>query len=398
MGKLRRPELPPGPLDELVRELHALHTRAGRPSTREMARGQSFSYTVVHDLFTKTVTEPPKLPVLLKVVEGLATLAPRTNVDETLDNFDALWRAANDKPFEEPTAVAELKIERTPLGKLATNDAPAVREQAQLTREEQAVLEQMAQGKVQQDIRWELEEMPLQHYSRVEASLYYKLGVSGQGRADLVARARALGFLEPERRHAGDPSPMRLAGRAMTKELFFLAGSAAPLHDAAAELRRAGYLVRDQPHDLDGTWSLKAYSAASELTDKDLATLDGIAETCGVEFDGWGTYVGPPHMDDGPGKPLTKTEPLFSISGEVLTTPEAVNRMHNLGVGRAELVKRHMSGDWGEISAADAEANDHALRTGDDQIMSGYGQGERRLLVITEADRSVTTILTPEDL
>lgn len=37
----------------------------------------------------------------------------------------------------------------------------------------------------------------------------------------------------------------------MTKELFFLADAMQPLHDAAAELRRAGYLVRNQPHDLN---------------------------------------------------------------------------------------------------------------------------------------------------
>ena len=84
-----------------------------------------------------------------------------------------------------------------------------------------------------------------------------------------------------------------LTGRAMTKELFFLAGHPAPLHDAAAELRRAGFLVRGQPHDLGSTWSLLAYSATSELSEKDLAILDGIAERCGVVFDGWGTYVGP---------------------------------------------------------------------------------------------------------
>ena len=88
----------------------------------------------------------------------------------------------------------------------------------------------------------------------------------------------------------------------MTKELFFLCGAPAPLHDAAAELRRAGYLVKQQPQDLDGVWSLQAYSAASELTDDDLATLDDIAARCGVTFDGWGTYLGSPELDDGPGK------------------------------------------------------------------------------------------------
>jgi len=81
-----------------------------------MARGQGFSYTAVHDLFTKTVTEPPRLPVLHKVVERLATMAPRTNVEETLDRFDALWRAAAEEPFEEPSPAAELNVERNPSG------------------------------------------------------------------------------------------------------------------------------------------------------------------------------------------------------------------------------------------------------------------------------------------
>jgi hypothetical protein len=68
-----------------------------------------------------------------------------------------------------------------------------------------------------------------------------------------------------------------LTGRAMTKELFFLAGHPAPLHDAAAEPRRAGFLVRGQPHDLGSTWSLMAYSAISELMSRGagLTSTDG---------------------------------------------------------------------------------------------------------------------------
>lgn len=50
MAKLRPPEIPPGNLWELIRALHELHGRAGWPSTREMARGQAFSYTTVHEL------------------------------------------------------------------------------------------------------------------------------------------------------------------------------------------------------------------------------------------------------------------------------------------------------------------------------------------------------------
>jgi EAL domain-containing protein (putative c-di-GMP-specific phosphodiesterase class I) len=101
LGRLSRPTLPPGPLNDLVRELHALHARAGRPSTRDMARSESFSYTAVHDLFTKTVSEAPRLPVLHRVVERLAGLAPRTDVEEVLERFDLLWRAADERPFDE---------------------------------------------------------------------------------------------------------------------------------------------------------------------------------------------------------------------------------------------------------------------------------------------------------
>jgi hypothetical protein len=109
-------------------------------------------------------------------------------------------------------------------------------------------------------------------------------------------------FIEKDEQQKAATELAPFLGRAMTRELFFFAGYPAPLHDAAAELRRAGLLVRGQPHDLGSTWSLKAYSAASALSEKDLAILDGIAERCKVDFDGWGTYVGPLELDDGPGK------------------------------------------------------------------------------------------------
>jgi EAL domain-containing protein (putative c-di-GMP-specific phosphodiesterase class I) len=97
MARLRRPPLSTGSINDLVSELHALHARAGLPSTRILARGQRFTYTTVHEVFTKTSTEPPKLPVLLRIVDQLAQLAPRTDVQETLDRFDQLWRAADEE-------------------------------------------------------------------------------------------------------------------------------------------------------------------------------------------------------------------------------------------------------------------------------------------------------------
>lgn len=97
MARLRRPDLPLGPIGDLVHELHQLHARAGLPSTRALAKGQRFTYTTVHDIFTKTSVEPPRLPVLLCIVEQMATLAQTVDVQETLDKFDRLWMAADEQ-------------------------------------------------------------------------------------------------------------------------------------------------------------------------------------------------------------------------------------------------------------------------------------------------------------
>jgi hypothetical protein len=175
MGRLRRPELPPGALADLVRELHALHGRAGRPSMRTLAKGQRFSYTAVHDLFTRTVAEPPRLPVLITVVEQLASMAPRMDVEETLDRFDALWRAADaepfDEPFEEPveepveesTTAATSPEEVSPGAEPATSVAAAEREPAEPGAGEQTVLEQTAPHRPSEHTRPEQEETPLEH-------------------------------------------------------------------------------------------------------------------------------------------------------------------------------------------------------------------------------------------
>lgn len=59
-------------------------------------------------------------------------------------------------------------------------------------------------------------------------------------------------------------------------------------------------------------------------------------------------------------------------------------------------LKRHASGDWGDLCPEDALANDDALTEGG-RLFSAYGHGACRFWIITEADRSVTTVLLPED-
>ena len=60
-------------------------------------------------------------------------------------------------------------------------------------------------------------------------------------------------------------------------------------------------------------------------------------------------------------------------------------------------LERHLSGDWGDTCESDARANEEALRSGN-RIISWYQVSkELRIMIITEADRSATTILLPEE-
>jgi len=64
--------------------------------------------------------------------------------------------------------------------------------------------------------------------------------------------------------------------------------------------------------------------------------------------------------------------------------------------GVAECLIRHASGDWGCVCPEDAELNDEAL-VREERILSAYKVDGRKLWVITEWDRSITTVLFPEE-
>jgi len=59
----------------------------------------------------------------------------------------------------------------------------------------------------------------------------------------------------------------------------------------------------------------------------------------------------------------------------------------------------YLSGDWGDMSDEDKKLNDEALKSGNDRIFASYTypKDETVVWIITEADRSVTTILFPEE-
>jgi hypothetical protein len=86
----------------------------------------------------------------------------------------------------------------------------------------------------------------------------------------------------------------------------------------------------------------------------------------------------------------------FSL-GQVVATPGALDALEEAGQQPRELLMRHASGDWGDLSAGDRAENERSLKEGR-RLLSAYtlASGER-LWVITEHDRSVTTLLLPDE-
>lgn len=88
--------------------------------------------------------------------------------------------------------------------------------------------------------------------------------------------------------------------------------------------------------------------------------------------------------------------PKFSL-GRLVATPGAIEALQETGQSPAEFLDRHISGDWGEVDAEDRRANDEALVNGE-RLLSAYRTAKNaRFWVITEADRSSTCVLRPED-
>jgi hypothetical protein len=92
--------------------------------------------------------------------------------------------------------------------------------------------------------------------------------------------------------------------------------------------------------------------------------------------------------------PFTRT--LFPL-GRCVATPGALEALSEAKQGADIFLRKHQEGEWGDLSLEDKAANILALVTGE-RLLSKYRTAKgTKLWVITEADRSATTLLLPDE-
>ena len=96
--------------------------------------------------------------------------------------------------------------------------------------------------------------------------------------------------------------------------------------------------------------------------------------------------------------------PVLFSPGQVVATPAALALIQEHGALVPELLHRHLTGDWQEMCKPDRDANWAAVLEGETRVFSSFDITRKghtgkpiKIWVITEWDRSVTTILRPED-
>ena len=83
--------------------------------------------------------------------------------------------------------------------------------------------------------------------------------------------------------------------------------------------------------------------------------------------------------------------------GQIVTTPAVLEAFRKTGESPMKFIDRHVTGDWDHMNKNDRHANELSLQSGA-RIFTAFDlQDQTRIWVITEADRSATTLLLPED-
>ena len=88
--------------------------------------------------------------------------------------------------------------------------------------------------------------------------------------------------------------------------------------------------------------------------------------------------------------------PRFPL-GRIVATPGALRALGRTGDTPAAFLRRHVAGDWGDLGAEDRAENERSVACGF-RLLSAYALADgTRIWVITEADRSSTCLLLPEE-
>jgi hypothetical protein len=87
----------------------------------------------------------------------------------------------------------------------------------------------------------------------------------------------------------------------------------------------------------------------------------------------------------------TRTFPL----GQIVATPNALQSLTREDIAKA--LDRHAACDWGDCCREDSQENELSLKEGFRLFSVYHAENGKKFWVITEADRSVTTVLMPED-
>lgn len=83
--------------------------------------------------------------------------------------------------------------------------------------------------------------------------------------------------------------------------------------------------------------------------------------------------------------------------GQIVATPGALGELERAGESPGTLLKRHVTGDWGDVDEDGRRENEQWLIRGCRLLSAYILSNGTRLWVITEADRSATTILLPSE-
>ena len=87
--------------------------------------------------------------------------------------------------------------------------------------------------------------------------------------------------------------------------------------------------------------------------------------------------------------------PMFPL-GQTVATPAALDRLSEAGETAEVYLRRHASKDWVDLDSDDKSENDEALLHGGRLLSAYILSSGKKIWIITEADRSSTTVLCPE--